>query len=162
MEERSNTAHADPLACARATPPVTAREVSEHLLHRTGEAMLSGDFEAFMACFQLPLEIETFTGRRVVETADDLRQTSLAVHAYYQTKGVTELFRVCIDASFRDPDTVVATHIARPLKGDVPVQEAYPVLSILTRTDHGWKIAQSQYAVEGEPLLAKALMGNSA
>jgi hypothetical protein len=123
------------------------RAVSEYLLARTGEAYMTGDFDKFASCFALPHTIDTFEERRLIATTDDLRALFNTVRASFCRKNVTDLVRRCVAASFRDPDTIEATHETRLLSGTRLIQPAYPCLSTLIRTDAGWLVASGQYAV---------------
>lgn len=137
----------------------TAKDVSENLLDRTGKALMSGDFDLFASCFVLPHVIETFQGRRTVETVDDLKKVFDGVTAYFRQKNVTELARHCVEAEFRDDDTIVATHMSRVVSGARLVQKPYPVLSVLRKIGENWIISDSMYAIEDQPAHAKALSG---
>ena len=129
-------------------PFETAREVSEHLLERTGQAMISGDKNAFLSCFSLPQEIQTFEGSRLITTEADLLQVFRAVRTHYEKIGITEMVRHCVEAAFSDPHTVIATHETRLVRGNVITQKPFPVLSVLRFDQSGWRIASSSYAIE--------------
>jgi hypothetical protein len=137
----------------------TARDVSEYLLEKTGEAMLAGDMDAFAQNFLLPQDIDTFDGRLRVDTVEEVKEVARNVRAHFMSKGVTEMVRHCIDAHFRDEKTVEATHETRLLSGTQLVQAPFPVFSVLKHTETGWKIASSQYAITDEPAHNAALTG---
>lgn len=137
----------------------SARDVSEYLLARTGQAYATGDFDLFAACFVLPQWMETFEGRRLIATTEDLRQLFDGVRAHFDRLGVTDLVRHCIAAEFRDPDTVEATHESRLLAGNRLVQQPYPCFSVLKRTDAGWQVAGGQYAIPDALAHSAALTG---
>ena len=88
----------------------TAKDVSERLLERTGTALMTGNFEKFADCFLLPQEMETFDGRRKVQTRDDLLEVFRGVTTHLRRKNVTEFVRHCIEARFRDDDTIAGTN----------------------------------------------------
>ena len=137
----------------------SARDVSEYLLARTGQAYATGDFDLFASCFALPQWMETFEGRRLVATTDDLRQLFDAVRAHFCRLGVTDLVRHCVVAEFRDPDTIEATHESRLLAGTRLVQPPYPCFSVLKRTEAGWQVAGGQYAIQDALAHSAALTG---
>lgn len=137
----------------------TAKDVSERLLERTGTALMTGNFEKFADCFLLPQEMETFDGRRKVQTRDDLLEVFRGVTTHLRRKNVTEFVRHCIEARFRDDDTIVTTHMSRLLSGHTLAQTPYPVMCVLRRVDGEWKVSDGMYAVEDEPYLSKALSG---
>ncbi len=136
----------------------TAREVSEHLLEKTGQAILSDNAENFLTCFCLPNEIQTFDGRRLIKTAEELRQVFLAVTKHYATIGVTDMVRHCVEASFTDPHTVVAMHETRLITGNVITRNPFPALSVLKYNGSKWQIASSSYAIEDQREHNAALM----
>ena len=55
----------------------SARDISVALLKATGVAMDAGDFDSLAACFELPHEVESFEGRRVIATSEDFEKTFL-------------------------------------------------------------------------------------
>lgn len=120
---------------------------------------MSGDFEMFASCFALPQWIETFEGRHLIATTEDLRTLFDAVRVHFCRLGVTDLVRRCVAAEFRDPDTIEATHESRLLAGTRLVQQPYPSFSILKRTDAGWQVAGAQYAIKDAQSLSAALTG---
>ena len=136
----------------------TAREVSEYLLDRTGRALLDRDVDAFLECFIVPHEIETFEGRRLIKTREDLRRVTLAVLSHYDSIGLTDLVRHCVEASFQDEKTVLATHETRLVSGSYLLREPFPALSVLRLTEDGWKIASCSYAIKDHKDHNAALM----
>ena len=121
--------------------------VAETLLARTGEAYMTGDFDAFAACFALPQWIETFDGRRQIANRADLKALFDGVRTSFCRKGVTDLVRRCVAARWHDANTIEATHETRLLAGAQLLHPSYPCLTILTRGPAGWQIAGGQYAV---------------
>lgn len=127
-----------------------ACEVSQKLLDQTGDAYLANRFEDFGSCFLLPHRIETYEGVRNLDTIDDVKVIFDNMRTFLRQKNVTSLVRNCIEAEFEDSKTIKATHESRMLSGDVLISAPYVAFSVLKLTDHGWKIATSQYAVEKE------------
>lgn len=136
----------------------TAREVSEHLLHKTGQALMSGDVDAFIPYFSLPQEIQTFDGQCVLISPEDIRCTFHAVRAHFLRIGVTDMARHCVEASFSDSETVLATHETRLLSGNVIAQKPFPVLSVLKFNGSLWQVASASYAIEDRTDHNAALM----
>ena len=136
----------------------TAQDVSEHLLARTGEAMLAGDFDSFAKCFSLPYEIETLDGKRSIETRASLRLTFDSVHAHLVKQQVTIMARHCVSACFRGPNEVAATHETRLISRDILVQEPFPAFSILRKqADDAWRITHTSYVILDSTNLNAAL-----
>ena len=126
-------------------------EISNELLATTGEALVGGDFDSFSACFELPQDLETFEGQRRLETRDDLRALFTSIQAFFRSLGVTLLERHCVEAKYRDPETIAATHQSRLMAGSVLLRAPYPAFSILKRRDGVWRVAFSQYAISDAP-----------
>ncbi len=127
-----------------------ARAIAQGLLAATGEALRAGDFVAFRNCFRLPQTVQTFNGSSVIETEDDLRQIFDRVRDHFARIGVTELVRHVVNVDFRDADTILSTHESRLLGGNELLETPYPVFSILHRTETGWVIGDSNYAIPDE------------
>lgn len=127
---------------------LSAKEISKIFLERTGSAAFSNDFETFSKCFHLPQEIGSFEGLRTIETLDELREVFDGTRSYIRQMGITQTIRHCIEANFRDVDTIAATHETRLLIGQTMAQPPYVAFSILKKFSDGWKITFSQYAVE--------------
>lgn len=119
---------------------------------------MTGDFDAMAPCFALPQEMDTFAGRRMVETLADLRTIFDAVHRHFQRSGVTDIVRHCVHAAWTGPDTIEAMHETRLLAGTLLVQTPFPVLTHFRRTDGVWRIEASRYAIPDSPEHNAALM----
>ncbi|MEM9578932.1 MAG: hypothetical protein AAF999_18220 [Pseudomonadota bacterium] len=139
-------------------PFKTARDVSEHLLEKTEQAILSYSIDGFLPCFCLPTEIQTFDGRRLIRTDEELRHLFLAVTKHYATIGVTDMVRHCVEASFTDPQTVVAMHETRLITGNVITRNPFPALSVLKFNGTVWQISSCSYAIEDQREHNAALM----
>ena len=139
----------------------SARSVSERLLQVTGDALKTGDFETFAGCFALPHVVDTFEGRRTISSKADIREIFDCTRRYFDAHNITDLVRTCVEAEFRDPDTIASTHISRILSGTRLVQEPYPVFTILKRTEAGWKISDGQYAIQKTAGHLRALTENA-
>lgn len=140
---------------------ISAREVAEDLLRRTGDSLLAGDFEEFACHFRLPALIETFEGKSILETENDLRTVFCGAHEYYARHNLEDLYRNCVEANYRDDDTIESTHETRLISHGVLIIPPFPVFSILRRFDRAWKIVQSSYAVSQADEFHNALMARS-
>lgn len=119
--------------------------------------MLSGEFEEFLSCFELPNEIHTFDGSQILKTIEDVRRVYDKVRSFYVLENVTDLVRRCVEAEFQDETTVSAVHESRLLSGDRQINEPFAVFSIIKFTVGGWKLVRSDYAVDHPPALIAAL-----
>lgn len=137
----------------------TAREVSEHLLEATGTALMCGDFDSFQQHFLLPQELQTFEGMRVLKHVDDLKSAFEAVRSFYHRTGVTDIARHCIEAAFKDEQTIEAVHETRLLSGHVLCKMPFATLSTLRLVDGHWMVNGTSYAIAEPPGLNSALLG---
>ncbi|WP_298844831.1 hypothetical protein [uncultured Roseobacter sp.] len=120
---------------------------------------MSDDFELLRSCFQLPYELETFEGRRIIRDTADLKDVYSAVRAHYARNGVSQMYRHCVEARFRDQTTVVATHETRLVSGNVITQAPFAVYSELRFTGEKWVIVSSSYAIGDRDDHNQALLG---
>lgn len=137
----------------------TACEISNRLLRQTGDALLSGDFERFQACFTLPFEVDTCRGRNTITTAEELGATFRKVCQHYRMLNVTDLVRHCDEAKFGGPRTIAAKHTSRLLSGSFLVREAMSAYSVLRWSDAGWRIQSTRYALRDDVGFSSALIG---
>ena len=135
----------------------TAKDVSEHLLRITAKALMTRDFDMFAACFHLPQTMNTMGRRVVAETRFDLRRVFESNCDHHEALGVTELRRECVAAIFHGENRVEATHLSTVLADGKEVMPPYPVFSVLEKSDTGWLIMSSEYALDDDSAVAKAI-----
>ncbi len=140
---------------------LTARDVAESLLEKSGAALKNGDFDSFLECFELPQDIATFDGRKTIETPEDLQEIFDGVRALYRRRNVTQIIRQCLEAEFRDENTITTTHQSRNLSGDQLVQAPVTAYSIVKKIDGVWRISYSQYASSDDAELNETLTGKT-
>ena len=135
----------------------TAKEVSEMLLELTGTALLSNNFSLFRQCFHLPHVIETPDGKKVLRTREDMEAVFDRVVEDYRRKRITRLVRICEVAEFKSDTCITATHITHMMAGDTRVTDPFPVLSVLEFIDGRWQGTSSQYAVDKDTTVGRAM-----
>lgn len=143
-------------------PRPTAREIAEDLLDRSGRGLTRGDFDLFQGCFALPKEMETFNGRRVIETKEEMETVFDDVRAYYRNIGMTRVDRHIVDAEFRNQTCIVSTHRSLVYGGDDLIQQPFDVLSVIELQDGVWRIRHSEYAITDSTDHNNALVGPDA
>ena len=129
------------------------------MLETTGRALMTGDFELFAGCFAYPQELQTFIGRRILRTEEDLNDVFRAVRTHYMKLGVTELVRTCVEAAYKDDNTIEAVHETRLLSGTTIVQAAFPVMSTLRYIDGRWQVKGTTYAMPSDEDSNNSLLG---
>ncbi|MEP4195572.1 MAG: hypothetical protein ABJL99_08050 [Aliishimia sp.] len=130
----------------------TASSIAEALLKRTGDALISGDFDAFVPWFTMPFTLETFSGKRVVDTDADFLEIFNSVFRTYQKFGVTRLERRVIEAEMQSDDLIWSTHESRGMYGTQIMHDSSVVFTIIKRVAGVWLIADCQYAVSNTSL----------
>lgn len=143
-------------------PETTARDIAEDLLDRSGRGLTQGDFKLFECCFTLPKEMETFGGRRVIRTREEMKAVFNDVRAYYRKIGMTRVDRHVVDAEFRNPTCIVSTHQSRVYAGDELIQQPFDVLSVIELLEGAWRIRHSEYAITDSADHNSALVGRDA
>lgn len=122
-------------------------QVLEYTLRVTGDALLSGDFDAFASIFDLPHHISTFEGSRTLRTQDDLRHTFDAVHMHCVHHQVTSVVRECISAEFDEHGQIKSAHTTRLLVGAQQLGQTSMAYGVLRLKGARWLTTASQYAV---------------
>lgn len=135
-------------------------QVLEHTLQVTGDALISGDFDAFASIFDLPHNITTFEGNVVLKTPQDLRQTFDSIRNQFRQNRITSIVRQCISAQFDGAKRIKATHTTRLLAGAQQIGETSMGYSILTLKSGRWLGVASQYAV-AEEHMSRAIIVSS-
>ncbi len=142
------------------TSAESAEDIAEDLLYRTGQAMKSGDAEAFLDNLSLPFLMDTTDGKSVLQTREHARRIFHNVKQYFEENEIVDQVRVVVSAEFLDENTVGSTHVARLLKnGGREFRNPFPAYSIIRRTPDGWRIVSCIYAILDGPEHNRALDG---
>lgn len=136
----------------------TARQITEALLSLTGDAMMADDFDAFHRHQILPQPIETFEGRKMVRTSQQMRNVFSSVRAHQRRLGVTHLVRHCAEAKFVGDENLEAVYTSYAYRGRALVQKPYQSFAFLRRVAGEWKFAYCMYAVPDDSRLNAALL----
>ena len=134
-----------------------AKDVSQMLLEKTGKALLSGDFETFAQCFALPHTIDTPDRKTTLKTKSALSLMFFRVVADYRHRNITNIIRFCEVAEYKDLTTIEATHISYMMSGSQRVIEPFPGFSVIKYIDGRWQRTDTQYAVDNETTVGRAL-----
>lgn len=136
----------------------SALAIANDLLTRTGDAMQTGDFAGFMQCFSVPLVMETFDGKQLLQTRSDIERVFDAVRTFRSSNAIVEVIRENVAAEFVAADTIAATHVCRMLQeGNVLFGRPYPAYSTIRKVDGIWRINFCQYALDDLLPLNQAL-----
>lgn len=137
---------------------LTAEDIADELLYRTGKPFKSDDYAEVADCFILPQYLETLIGSRLIESKDAVLQVFASVRQYYKENGVCDVVRTVVSAEFFAPDILGSTHVSRLMRANGELFRApYPVYSIIRRVGEDWKIASTSYAILDAPEHNRAL-----
>ena len=136
---------------------IAASDIAEAILEITGEALMSGNFEAFASVFHVPQVMSTMAGSINMESIDDMRRAFDNSRAHFEAIGVTEMVRNCVAAEYKTPTRIESTHVCNLLHNGKRLNEPYPVFSVLEKVDGAWKVTGSEYALESTNGQALAL-----
>lgn len=124
-----------------------AKAVAERLLHVTGAALMSGDFDTFAAALHLPHEMTTDDDRFTIRSPAELEVIFDNVRKSFAKDRVTQLDRRVEAAMFRSSDQITSTHVTRRMAGNTQVGPETPTLSTLERIGGDWKVTAANYAL---------------
>lgn len=142
--------------------PPTAEDpkaVSQYMLDKTGQALMTGNLSVYLSCYILPHRIQTFEGQREIGDIAALSQVFHEVRSDFARRGVTALERYCTQATSPAPDRVNAHYVSRPLVGSQLAYRPFPALTELHFVDGDWRVGNCQYAIADAPRLVQALLG---
>ncbi|MEJ8561309.1 hypothetical protein QTO30_08800 [Yoonia sp. GPGPB17] len=134
---------------------IAASDIAQALLEVTGNALMTGDFEAFKSAFHVPQKMATLAGPIHMETVEDMERAFREMCQHFKVIGLTEMIRTCVAAEYKSPALVESTHVAELLRNGKRLNEPYPVFSTLQKIDGVWKVTGSEYALD--PMNGQAL-----
>ena len=136
-----------------------ADAIAEELLHLTGFALWSRDFDAFKIHFKLPFRLETIEGHRIVETEAEFAEVFAAVAGHLDSTEVEDFVRTVIHSEFVDADTIRSVHLCSEIHaGGELKRPSYPVHSTLVRDGQVWKIVSCLYVILDNANHSRALV----
>ncbi len=136
---------------------IAASDIAEAILEVTGEALMSGDFDALAAVYHVPQIMLTMAGPIHMETPEDLRRAFDGTLQHFKGLGVTELVRACVAAEYTSPTRIESTHVTELVKNGERLNEPFPVFSVLEKIGDGWSVTRAEYALEETNAWALAL-----
>lgn len=136
---------------------IAATDIAEAVLEITGDALMSGDFDAFRSVFHVPQHMATMAGQIFMETEDDMRRAFDELHAHFKALGVTDLVRQVVVSEYTSPTRISSTHTSEVTRNGHRLCDSYPVFSILEKIDGTWKVTGSEYALDATNGQAMAL-----
>lgn len=123
--------------------------------------MKLGEFDRYLPFFHLPHVLETFEGRTLIETPQEMRFAFDHVLSGLRDIRVEEMVRICTIAQFDGPHTIRGCHDTRLLGADKTLRDAYSGLGTLRLIDGQWLVTESQFAEETASLPSLTLRNYS-
>lgn len=137
----------------------TAWQVSAHLLEVTRVALVTGDADAYVQRFDLPSEVGTDFGVRMLERRADVLDVFDSVRRQMALVAAVDLKRVVTSARFFGADTMHSTFESTWVLPMGKTATTFGAEGIAVLRDGLWRIKASHYDAGELPLLMRALTG---
>jgi hypothetical protein len=115
-----------------------ARVILQEALDDLGSALITGDWDGFLARIDLPFEMQTDTATIHVTRADDMRDGYDRFREFIFLRRVTDYVRLAETAAFDGPDTLSGSYVSHLLSNGTWVVPPYRSLMVLRRRDSDW------------------------
>lgn len=142
----------------------SARDIYQLALDIVSRALMAGDMDTCLRFLAVPQHLRTLDAERVIKTDDEMRIALAGYRAFILDHGATSYIRLCEEARFETPNTIIGTHQSHLIAGGRVMIEPYMVEMTLKRQGPLWRATQSltlsnnhDTPVISPTLLAKAL-----
>lgn len=123
-----------------------ARQIAQDFLDHQGDVTLHGNVDATLDCCDIPCTMESIEGRVVATNRAEMRAICVSFINKLKIKRVTHLVRNCLEARFKDQDTIWASYKTRFVgDGNMMQEDPYVGYVVLKRRADGWKISTMQF-----------------
>ncbi|WP_323008100.1 nuclear transport factor 2 family protein [Pseudorhodobacter sp.] len=128
-----------------------ARRIAQDFLDRTGEATIRGDVDATLDYCDIPCTLESMQGRAVATNTAEMRAICVAFIDRVKLKRLTYMVRNCLEAVFKDEETIWARYQTRYVTdGNLLTEDPYFGSVILRRKGDRWKVSAMQFAASSD------------
>lgn len=141
-----------------------AHDIYQLTLDIVSRALMAGDLDTCLRFLAIPHQLRTLDAERLVTTEDEMRIALTDYRAFILGNGATSYIRLCDEAQFDTPNTIVGTHQSHLIAGGHVVLDPYMVEMTLIRQGPLWRATHSltlshnhDTPVISPTLLAKAL-----
>lgn len=134
-----------------------AFRIYQAILDGSGDAVNLRDFDRFVPFFLIPSVLETFEGRRVIETPNAMRATFDKLQQILGDIGAVRMERVCTIAQFDGDNTIRGVHNTQLVDGVGTVLETYSGMCTLRLIDGHWRTSVSQFLEKKASIPSKIL-----
>jgi hypothetical protein len=141
---------------------VEARRIAQEFLDLQGEATISGNVDATLDWCDIPCTLESMEGQTVATNTAEMRAICTTFIDSLRARRLTCMARRCLEAKFKDADTIWATYETRYVQDNQHlIEDPYAGFVILRRRGDRWKISTMQFAVSGTSPANLTLRGRS-
>lgn len=113
-------------------------------LDEVGRAIERGDFDGYAQHFAIAHEFETFVGNVSISNPVSLRLLFDALCGQLELHNLPMLHRVCKEANYTGPTTILGTHQTRLVRQDAVVVESFSACSVLKLRGNQWRRSRMQ------------------
>ncbi|QUJ75848.1 hypothetical protein KDD17_13000 [Sulfitobacter albidus] len=124
-----------------------AADIAANLMTRTRDALMARDFDAFIACFHLPVTVETVDGRQEVRNRAEARTVFDGLVSAFDAQNLTWSDRRLAQTDVISDARIEFVYLAQNFRGRDPVGERYPNFCQTRRIGEEWRITYSMHAV---------------
>lgn len=127
-------------------------------------AVLAGDFARYIAMIDLPYLIQTGTARHLLEKAEDLQATFVALSDGLKSRGVTHYERIARSADYVGRDRIKGLHHTHIISGGETIAYPHAASQTLVRRGESWLFSEAEYDVltaPGWPLSDADIFGHA-
>ena len=121
-----------------------------------GQAVIAGNIDKMMEFTDVPCMIDTASGRLEAETVEEMRAICEQFALTLRKMCLTHIVRRCLDAQFKDPETIHAFYETRYIQHGTQIfRDPYRTFMIAKLRPQGWKFNNIQLLVDGsDPVTA--------
>jgi hypothetical protein len=129
---------------------MTPLSIYQRALDRVSQAVMAGDFDAYLAQIDLPYLVQTETVRHLLSSADDLRPTFEALTKGLAARGVTHYERLARAADYADCDRIEGWHYTHLIADGQQVEWPKRSSHVIVRRGAEWYFSEADYPIRAD------------
>ena len=133
------------------------KDMAQSSLDRTGEALMTRDFDLFARFYDVPYTIATESGIAYRATRDELRAGFEDAADHYRDSGVTRMDRE-VEFLVGEQNSLRFSYLTRLMAGDRLIRAAYPNIATMKKRDGVWKTVATEHIVSDSDAFTGALL----
>ena len=124
---------------------MTPLVIYQTCLDAVSRAVLTRDFDAYIACYDLPFLVRTAQAHSVIYKREDMRPAFEVVADALQVRGVTHYERVAREADQLRPDRIVGWHFTHMITQGERVIAPHAASEVLVCRNGAWLVSEANY-----------------